>query len=103
MAMYWMRHATDLLILMSGGLFTTSMAFAALGVRARERATRAESLLEGMRMSGRTDSLSPALDAIAEEVERIGEGQRFLTRIMSEHTTRGELARPRTTGSITPH
>ena len=101
--MYWMRHATDLLILMSGGLLTTTIAFAALWVRARDRATRAESLLEGMRMGGRTDSMSPALDAIAEEVERIGEGQRFITRIMSEHANRGELARPRTPGSITPH
>jgi type II secretory pathway component PulM len=103
MAMYWMRHATDLLILLSGGLLTTTIGFAALWVRARERATRAESLLEGMRMSGRGDSLSPALDAIAEEVERIGEGQRFITRIMSESANRGEPARPRTSGSITPH
>jgi hypothetical protein len=101
--MYWMRHATDLLILLSGGLLTTTIGFAALWVRARDRATRAESLLEGMRMGGRGDSMSPALDAIAEEVERIGEGQRFITRIMSEHANRGELARPRTPGSITPH
>jgi hypothetical protein len=52
-----------------------------------------------MRIGGRGDSMSPALDAIAEEVERIGEGQRFITRIMSEH---GRAA-PRTPGSITPH
>jgi len=101
--MYWMRHATDLLILMSGGLLVTTIGFAGLWVRARERATRAESLLEGMRMNGRADSMSPALDAIAEEVERIGEGQRFLTRIMSEQAARPELARPRTPGTITPH
>lgn len=101
--MYFMRHATDLLILMSGGLLTTTIGFAALWVRARERATRAESLLEGMRLGGRVDSTSPALDAIAEEVERIGEGQRFLTRIMSEQAGRAELARPRTPGAITPH
>lgn len=101
--MFFMRHATDLLILMSGGLLTTSIGFAALWVRARERATRAESLLEGLRMSGRADSMSPALDAIAEEVERIGEGQRFITRIMSEQASRAELARPRTPGYITPH
>jgi type II secretory pathway component PulM len=102
--MYWSRHFTDLLILMSGGLFTTSIAFAALWVRARERAARAESLLEGMRMMGaRNDGVSPALDAIAEEVERIGEGQRFLTRIMSEQASRASLASPRAAGSITPH
>ncbi|MFL5619887.1 MAG: hypothetical protein ACJ79A_16015 [Gemmatimonadaceae bacterium] len=98
-----MRHATDLLILLSGGLFATTIGFAALWVRARERATRADALLEGIRMGGRGDSTSPALDAIAEEVERIGEGQRFLTRIMSEQAGRGELTRPRTPGSSTPH
>ena len=53
-------------------------------------------LLEGMRTGGRGDSMSPALDAIAEEVERIGEGQRFITRIMSEgagRTTTGDARR----------
>ena len=101
--MYFMRHAMDLLVLLSGGLLTTSIGFAALWVRARERAARAESLLEGMRMGARADSMSPALDAIAEEVERIGEGQRFITRIMSDQASRAELARPRTPGTITPH
>jgi len=101
--MYFMRHAMDLLVLLTGGLLTASVGFAALWIRARERAARAESLLEGMRMGGRGDSMSPALDAIAEEVERIGEGQRFITRIMSEQASRAELARPRTPGTITPH
>jgi hypothetical protein len=50
-------------------------------------------------MGGRGDSMSPALDAIAEEVERIGEGQRFITRIMSEQSR----VAPRSSGSITPH
>jgi len=101
--MYWMHHARDLLILMCGGSIITTITFASLWVRARERATRAESLLEGMRMGGRADSMSPALDAIAEEVERIGEGQRFITRIMSESASRAELTRPRTPGTTTPH
>ncbi len=97
------RHFAELLALGSAGLFTTTIAFAALWIRARDRATRAESLLEGIRLSSRTDGASSALDAIAEEVERIGEGQRFITRIMSEHASRGEVARPRTPGTITPH
>ena len=97
-------HLAELFVLCSGGLFVTSIGFAALWVRARERAARAESLLEGMRMMGaRNDGVSPALDAIAEEVERIGEGQRFLTRIMSEQANRASLASPRAAGSITPH
>ena len=94
-------HAAELMFLLAGGLFTTTIGFAALWIRARDRATRAESLLEGMRMGGRGESMSPARDAIAEEVERIGEGQRFITRIMSEHG-RGSIA-PRAPGSVTPH
>src|SRR5215203_2519107 len=101
--MIHITHLAELLALASTGLFFTTIGFAGLWIRARERATRAESLLEGMRMGGRGDSTSPALDAIAEEVERIGEGQRFLTRIMSEQANPGELARPRTPGSVTPH
>ena len=101
--MFHFPHMAELFLLGAGGLFFTSIGFAALWVRARERATRAESLLEGMRMTGgRNDGTSPALDAIAEEVERIGEGQRFLTRIMSEQANRASMA-PRAPGSITPH
>jgi hypothetical protein len=101
--MVHITHFAELAAIMGMGLFTTTIGFAALWIRARDRATRAESLLEGMRMSGRTDSMSPALDAIAEEVERIGEGQRFITRIMSESAGRVEATRPRGPGSITPH
>jgi hypothetical protein len=101
--MIHINHLAELFAMAMVGLFSTTIGFAALWIRARERATRAESLLEGMRMGGRGDSMSPALDAIAEEVERIGEGQRFITRIMSEGASRAELTRPRTPGSITPH
>ena len=101
--MIHINHIAELAALISVGLFTSTIGFAALWIRARDRATRAESLLEGMRMGGRGDSMSPALDAIAEEVERIGEGQRFITRIMSEGAGRIEASRPRAPGSITPH
>ncbi|HKP16285.1 MAG TPA: hypothetical protein VJT85_09470 [Gemmatimonadaceae bacterium] len=101
--MIHITHFAELAAMAVCGLFTTTIGFAALWVRARERATRAESLLEGIRMSGRSDSMSPALDAIAEEVERIGEGQRFITRIMSESAGRADAIRSRSPGSITPH
>ena len=101
--MIHINHLAELFAMVTFGLFSTTVGFAALWIRARDRATRAESLLEGMRYSGRADSMSPALDAIAEEVERIGEGQRFITRIMSESASRAEPARPRPSGSITPH
>ena len=95
-------HFPQLLMLASAGLFCSTVTFAGLWVRARERALRAESLLEGMRMMGARDAM-PALDAIAEEVERIGEGQRFITRIMSEQVNRASVPAPRVSGSITPH
>ena len=89
--------------LCGAGLFASTVGFAALWVRARERATRAESLLEGDADDGRARrSSTVALDAIAEEVERIGEGQRFLTRVMSEQANRAALPQ-RAPGSITPH
>jgi len=97
------HHAAEVFFLSSGTLFLTTISFAALWVRARERAARAESFLEGVRMmGGRSDSTNPALDAMAVEIERIGEGQRFLTRVMSEQANRGALP-SRQPGSVTPH
>jgi len=95
-------HPIQLMALCGAGLFASTIGFAALWIRAKDRATRAESLLEGMRMMGAREGGSFALDAIAEEVERIGEGQRFLTRIMSEQANRAALPH-RAPGVITPH
>jgi hypothetical protein len=100
--MIHINHMAQLLALFGAGLFTSTIGFAALWIRARDRATRAESLLEGMRLMGARDGSSTAIDAIAEEVERIGEGQRFLTRIMSEQASRASLP-SRAPGSTTPH
>jgi hypothetical protein len=100
--MIHINHMAQLLALGGAGLFTSTIGFAALWIRARDRATRAESLLEGMRLMGARDGSSTAIDAIAEEVERIGEGQRFLTRIMSEQASRASLP-SRAPGSTTPH
>ena len=95
-------HFMQLVALGGAGLFASTIAFAALWIRAKDRATRAESLLEGMRMMGAREGGNFALDAIAEEVERIGEGQRFLTRIMSEQANRAGLPQ-RAPGVTTPH
>ena len=95
-------HFMQLVALGGAGLFASTIGFAALWIRAKDRATRAESLLEGMRMMGARDGGNFALDAIAEEVERIGEGQRFLTRIMSEQANRAALPQ-RAPGVTTPH
>ena len=102
--MIHINHLAELFAMVTVGLFTTTIGFAALWVRARERAVRAESVLEGARMMGtRSDATGPALDAIAEEVERIGEGQRFLTRVMSEQVNNRQAAIPqRVPATITP-
>ena len=96
------HHLGELLALAGAGLFGSTVLFAALWIRARERAARAESLLEGMRLMGARDAM-PAIDAIAEEVERIGEGQRYITRLMSEQANRASMPAPRPSGAITPH
>jgi hypothetical protein len=101
--MFHINHLAQLIALCGAGLFTSTIGFAALWIRARDRATRAESLLEGMRMMGARDGTSTAIDAIAEEVERIGEGQRFLTRIMSEQANRASLPSRAPGSTTTPH
>ena len=100
--MVHLNHLAQLMALCGAGPFASTIGFAALWIRARDRATRAESLLEGMRMMGAREGGSFALDAIAEDVERIGEGQRFLTRIMSEQANRAALPQ-RAPGVTTPH
>ena len=76
----------DLLFLSSSALLTTTIVFAVLWVRARERAIRAT--LETSRRSSTTSPdlqhLVHAVDSIAVEVERISEGQRFTTQLLSE-------------------
>jgi hypothetical protein len=82
-----------------------------LWLSARRRAQKAEKLvhelaiapaLRGERPGMATEHLGQALDAIAVEVERISEGQRFTTKLLSE---RRDSAVPSTTPPrvITPH
>ena len=53
--MIHINHLAQLVALCGAGLFASTIGFAALWIRARDRATRAESLLEGMRMMGARD------------------------------------------------
>ena len=98
------REMTQHLFVTSIGLCFSTVTLGVLWVRVRERALRAESLLEGVHMGeDRAGSTGPALDAIAEEVERIGEGQRFLTRVMSEQVGRMRGTPQSAPVRITPH
>ena len=83
---------------------TTTVGFAAAWIRARERALRAE--LGRQRVPQDTENhferLQQAVDAIAVEVERISEAQRFTTKLLAERGAAAE--RPRVPERvITPH
>ena len=95
--------AFDVLLVAGGASFVSTTTLLIAWLRARERAIRAESFLDGQRtQTARPESVAPALDAIAIEVERIGEGQRFLTRALTEQSSRNDMAARRGV-SITPH
>jgi hypothetical protein len=67
--------------------------------RARKRAARAEVEVAALRAASEHPGLRQAVEAIAIEVERIGEGQRFLTRMLREPGA-GPVAPPRSHGRV---
>lgn len=91
-----------------GGLFFTAVGFAVAWARARERAIRAE--LARQRLPAvndpRLDRLQHAVEAVAVEVERISEAQRFTTKLLADRApvagtpAAQPLAPPRV---VTPH
>jgi hypothetical protein len=101
------RDLVVLLFLSSSTLLATTIGFAIAWVRARERALRAE--LEAPRVQPRSiatpETVERALDAIALEVERISEGQRFVTRLLAERgdSIRQPATRLEPPPVITPH
>jgi hypothetical protein len=86
-------------------LFVSTVTFAWLWARTRERALRAE--LERRNAVDRPEelqALSQAVEAIAIEVERIAEGQRFTTKLLSERVEGGAAVTNRPPARvITPH
>jgi hypothetical protein len=98
------NHFVKLLLLASGGFFTTTAIFATLWLRERERGLRR--LLERTepqaRSSADLEQLMHAVDAIAIEVERISEGQRFTTQVLAERQP-APIAIRQPERVITPH
>lgn len=98
-----MFNDTDLanfLIVVSVGLLSTTLLFATLWIRARERALRsrlAQQEPEALRED--VTHLVQAVDAIAIEVERISEAQRFTALTLAERS--GSRRVPERV--ITPH
>ncbi|MEJ7809489.1 MAG: hypothetical protein WKG32_03645 [Gemmatimonadaceae bacterium] len=86
-----------------GTLFATTVGFAVAWLRTRERAIRAE-LTRGrlpQDSDARFDQLQQAVDAMAVEVERISEGQRFATKLLADRARVPEALTPLRV--ITPH
>ena len=91
--------------LLAGGFLLTTVGFGVAWIRARERAIRAQSqrgvLPEGADL--RLERIEQAVDAIAVEVERLGEGERFRNKLLA-----GEAGQPRERPEsppriVTPH
>ena len=100
--------AADVVIIANsviGGLLVIAAGFAGAWIRARERAIRA--LLSQERPPRNTDDkfdrLQQAVDAIAVEVERISEGQRFTATLLAERSATHAEPRRLPGQSITPH
>jgi hypothetical protein len=83
-----MFNDTDLaqfLLIVTSGLLTTTVVFAVLWVRARERALRARVALQNPEaLREDVTHLVQAVDAMAIEVERISEAQRFTALTLAE-------------------
>ena len=75
-----------ILSMTSGFLFLTTIGFAGAWFRARDRAIKAETMLKSIPAqydTERFDRLDLAVDAIAIELERISEAERFQTKLLA--------------------
>jgi hypothetical protein len=84
-------------------LLATTIGFAVAWVRARERLLRSriEQPAPVELEPSRVDQLTTAVDTIAVELERVAEGQRFVTKLLAERVA-PPAHRPGER-SITPH
>ena len=95
----------DALIIVAVTSSLTALGFAIAWIRARERAIRAESRAPGLNETTQAhlEQLGHALDAVALEVERIGEAERFASRVRGTRPSL-EAGRPFEPGRThTPH
>jgi hypothetical protein len=95
----------SLLILASGVFAASTIGFAVAWIRARERAIRAEQQLGAPAPVGdaRFDRLEEAVESMAVEVERMAEGQRFVSKLLAERPGQERDAGARPARVITPH
>jgi SpoVK/Ycf46/Vps4 family AAA+-type ATPase len=95
----------SLLVLASGVFAASTLGFAVAWIRARERAIRAEQraapVLDGA--DARVDRLEQAVESIVVEVERMSEGQRFVSRLLTERQGQERDASVQPARAVTPH
>lgn len=104
--MSW-RTLQILLSMSTVALFSTTVLFLGLWIRARERAIRAGADRKQTERAGHDiDHLVNAVDAIAVEVERISEAQRFTTKVLVDRVDPAAVKRinaPSPERVVTPH
>ncbi|MEP6732379.1 MAG: hypothetical protein ABJE10_17165 [bacterium] len=105
----------DLFIALGFAFIPTTAALIVMYFSVRSRALKAEQIvhdltvvpaLRGQQRRREPDEMANAIDAIALEVERIAEGQRFTTRLLSESRRSPALGAGDDSSrgrSITPH
>ena len=103
--MAWVSDTVfNALILATGVLGASTLGFAIAWIRARERAIRAEQRAAPPPASdARFDHLEHAIEAMAVEVERMAEGQRFVSRLLAERSAQEREAAARPARVVTPH
>jgi GNAT superfamily N-acetyltransferase len=99
-------------MIMGVAFIPTTVTLVILWLSARRRAEKAEAIvheltvmpaLRGEGVGHSTAQLGQAIDAIALEVERISEGQRFTTRLLSERREAGAAPSAPPPRVVTPH
>jgi hypothetical protein len=111
-----MNDLESALALFVATLAVTTLAATVAWIRARERAIRAEVTLAGLtsgtqagaagpRPEGHEERLEVAIDALAVELERLGEGQRFIAQALADRRPDRALPASRPDGGrvATPH
>jgi hypothetical protein len=80
-----MRHAGLHVVLAAVGVYLVGVVAARRGLRRAPQLAAAGTA--SPELSSRLTNLEQSLDAVAVEVERVGEAQRFMTRLFTERTT----------------
>lgn len=103
--MAWVSDVVFSALVIASGVFAAStLGFAVAWVRARERAIRAEQrMAPAPGGDARFDRLEQAVETIAVEIERMSEGQRFVSRLLAERSAQGPEAGARPARVTTPH